>query len=166
VGESFCSILNLTRDALSETVVDEAAFSQLSRLCEALPAEFSTFWGFESRLGESRATADILFEIKKQSFGHVLLTGETPSALDPLCERWSTWKKLRDYARVWAEPDHEFHTHIRNIWLEFDMAAVSSAEHVQRTRRPVYLLGPHSRPAIKRQLPSHDVSGNGCFSTS
>jgi len=32
---------------------------------------------------------------------------------------------MLDFASLWAQPEHPFHTHIRNMWLEFDMAAVS-----------------------------------------
>lgn len=154
MDDGFGSVLNLTRDSLPKTVIDEAALQRLSLLCECLPATFSTFWGFESRLGEPQATVDVLFEIKKHSPGHRFLTGASPSALDTLCERWPIWKQLRHFARLWEQPDHLFNAYIRNIWLEFDLAAVSSSLQVSDTiGNPCIFWGPtHNTPLNERFL--------------
>ena len=72
--------------------------------------------------------ADILFHTAKGSLGHRLLAGHAASLLDALCDSSSPcWKALCAFARLWAEPDHPFHAHVYNIWLEFDTGAASSA---------------------------------------
>ena len=116
---SFC----LIEDNISPVVVDTTGLSMLRALCGLLPEGLATFWGLECRLGQQQPCADILFEIKRGSPGHIRLSGEVPSSLDRLCAEFRMWALLREFAGRWADVDQPGLQNIRNIWLEFDSAA-------------------------------------------
>jgi hypothetical protein len=124
----------------------------------------TTFWGFESRLGEIKARADILFETRKQTRGQSLLAGQTPSSLDSLCERSPVWHNLREFAGRWADPEHPFSAFIRNVWLEFDTAASNStSESGELVYRPCVFLGPDPKKGDNEKLPDHLVAALAIF---
>ncbi|MBD3308579.1 hypothetical protein GF339_19335 [candidate division KSB3 bacterium] len=152
MNKSLRSVLELTRDALPASLIDEEGYARLARIAEHIPFELSTFWGFECRLGDADAKVDILFEIRKQSRGRSLLAGQVASGLDALCTQWPAWKRLRTFAACWADPEHEFSRTIRNIWLEFDAASVGN--HAQLSdvlRQPCIFFGPDARTLEKPQ---------------
>lgn len=153
MSESVFSILELARESLPSSLFDEEGYAHLATIAQMFPEELTTFWGFECRLGEPEAKADILFETKKQSRGLSLLAGHTPSSLDTFCEQWPTWQSLRTFAKHWADPDHLFYNSIRNIWLEFDAAAVASSTQVAEViRQPCIFFGPEAKAHEKDQL--------------
>lgn len=121
---SFC----LIEDNISPVVVDPTGLSVLRALCALLPEGLATFWGLECRLGQQQPGADILFEMKRGSPGHIRLSGDVPSSLDPLCADFPVWALLRDFAGRWADVSQPGMQDIRNIWLEFDSAAATGAD--------------------------------------
>lgn len=143
--------LQLVREAIPSTLVDEQGYQRLAVVAENLPVALTTFWGLECRLGEEVAAADILCEIKNGFLGQKLLAGSIPSTVDRLCERWPAWQNLRNMAQLWTEQTHIFNTGIRNIWLEFDTAALSAADDViQLIGNPCIFFGP--KPLSQAQL--------------
>ena len=95
---------------------------------------------------------DVLFEIKRLSQGQKILAGETLSTLDALCAQSSAWETLRRFAVLWIDPNHDFSTHIRNIWLEFDTATIKhSSQATEILSRPSIFFGPNSKTLQKEQ---------------
>ena len=151
--ERLFSILELVRPSLPSALIDDEGYARLAAIAKMLPAEMTTFWGFECRLGEPEAKADLLFETHKHSRGLRLLAGQTPSALDSLCEQWPAWRHLRRFAAQWAEPEHLFREAIRNIWLEFDIAALApGAQFAEAVRQPCIFFGPEAKTLEKDRL--------------
>ncbi len=165
MNESILSVLEHVRPSLPPGLIDEEGFQCLAGVAGRLPAELTTFWGFESRLGEARASADILFETRKQTRGQSLLAGQTPSSLDSLCNQSRVWRSLREFAGRWADPEHPFSTFIRNVWLEFDTAASFSNESGELVYRPCVFLGPDTKYYDSDQLPDHLVAALAVFGT-
>ncbi len=146
MNRSLVEVLELAREKIPAGLIDKDGYFPLSFIAEKLPFALTSFWGFECRLGEPEAKADILFEIKNQSRGRFFLAGQVRSGLDALCNRWPAWKSLRDFASLWVDPDHEFSKHIRNIWLEFDTASVSDVSRMDDVLgRPCIFFGPDAK---------------------
>lgn len=152
MNKSLIAVLELAGAAIPESLIDKDGYIPLSFIAEKLPFEMTSFWGFECRLGEPAAKVDILFEIKKQSRGSSLLAGRISSELDMLCSEYPAWKSLRNFAGLWVDPDHEFSTHVRNIWLEFDTASVLDHSQMNEVlRQPCIFFGPDAETLEKRQ---------------
>lgn len=144
-------VLELGRASFSDALVDAPAYHRLARACGRLPADLSTFWGVETRLGDPRPVVDVLVEIKRGSPGHALLRGVEPSIVDELVDRWPVWRRIRDYARRWDETDDGGYGRIRNLWLEFDIATSSSELDVeQAVGRPCVFWGPDEHSTADR----------------
>lgn len=146
-------ILEQIKPALAPDLINAEGYARLTRIASLLPLDLSTFWGFECRLGQRKALADILFEIKKDSPGAAVLAGQHPSCLDSLCHTWSGWRALRAFAKCWLESEQSFHHHIRNIWLEFDLAEAGSQADLQRAvAHPNFFFGPEAQAAPEEIL--------------
>lgn len=152
ITKSLLSVLELVKPSLPGSLIDAEGYALLAHAAERLPFELATFWGFECRLGEARATMDILFEIKRESQGRHILAGALPSTLDAMCAQWPAWENLRRFAALWADPQHAFSTQIRNIWLEFDTASAGqSLEMTDILSHPCIFFGPDSKTLKKEQ---------------
>ncbi len=143
MSDSILTVLDLVRESLPANLIGNEGYSRLAGVARVLPLELTTFWGLECGLGRSDGMADVLLHTGRDSRGHRLLDGSLPSSLEALCRRWPVWQALRAFARLWADPGHPFHTHIRNIWMEFDTAAALCSEHFDDVvRRPCLFFGP------------------------
>lgn len=152
ITTSLFSVLELAKPSLPDSLIDAEGYALLSLAAERLPFELATFWGFECRLGEINPRMDILFEIRRQSQGRNILAGEIPSRLDEMCAQWPAWEQLRRFAVLWADPHHAFSAHIRNIWLEFDTAAIElPSQAADILSRPCIFFGPNSKALKKEQ---------------
>ena len=146
MGKTILSILEFVRESLPYSLIDKEGYARLAAVAERLPAEMTTFWGFECRLGQSDAKADILFQTINKSQGQRLLAGHTPSPLDIICDRWPAWRRLRTFAGLWSDPNHPLHAYIHNIWLEFDTASTSSVTQVTDViAKPSIFFGPKAK---------------------
>ena len=118
--------------------------ARLGAVCARLPKAFSVFWGLECPLGTERAEADVLVEIRRDTSRHALLAGDTPSAIDPLCEAVPAWAALRRFAQRWRARDDERRELVRNVWIEFDLiAAAQASPPLDALTRPSVFWGPH-----------------------
>jgi hypothetical protein len=144
-------VLSGIEPSLPESLFGEECRAQMRRVADRLPTRLSSFWGFECRLGEPEPLSDILFEIKKEGFGPALLAGESPSALDELCETYPAWGKFRALAKKWIDPSHYWRRDIRNLWLEMDLAG-TGADAEKVLRRPNIFFGPERETSNERTL--------------
>ncbi len=136
---------------LPSSLFGTQALERMSRVAARLPPGLSNFWGFECRLAEDAAEADILFQTRRGAPGVSLLAGESPSALETLYTE-PAWGNLRDFATRWQQPDLALHRLVRNIWLEFDIAGVSDTATLEHAiRQPNLFIGPDAT-SPKRDL--------------
>jgi hypothetical protein len=141
-------VLELGRTSFSDALVDAPSYRRLARACSRLPADLSTFWGVETRLSDRHAAVDLLVEVKRGSPGHGLLGGTKPSIVDELVSHWPVWRRIRDFARHWEDESGGGYCNVRNLWLEFDIAAAGSDYDVdQAMGHPCVFWGPEGRSA-------------------
>ena len=153
MSESMLSVLELVRESFPPTLIDEQGYARLAAVASRLPERLGTFWIIECCLGRPEAVVDASFEAKSNSQGQQLLAGQLPSSLDMMCMEWPIWRKVRQFADLWANPSYQFFDNIGNLWLEFDTAkASSSLQLVNALRQPCIFFGPKTEKLDHEQL--------------
>jgi hypothetical protein len=105
---------------LNPGLLDEVCTAHLSELCALFPYDFAQDFGFESRLGNPEASCDFCLQIKKGSFGAMMLAGKSQiSNLSGQLLDDPFWQRLANLSQAWADPEHILSC-IEVIWLEFD----------------------------------------------
>jgi len=94
-------------------------FGEIDAIARLFPNAITTFFGFESRLGEPDPRADFLF-CSAAPLGRDLLSGKR-SELPVRLMQQPVWKRVRQFAATWADPASALHQHVLNVWLEFDV---------------------------------------------
>jgi NADPH:quinone reductase-like Zn-dependent oxidoreductase len=88
--------------------------ARMREVAAALPAEASTFLGFECRLGAAPAEADLAICIGRDDAAHLARAlALAPPGAEPV------WQRLAAFCRDWVAADE---AGITNTWLEFDLA--------------------------------------------
>lgn len=137
------TVLEQIRTDLPPELICDHGYSRIAKVASMIPSDYTNFWGMEFRLGHPETLADILFETRKNSPGHRLLSGMESSNLDELCARKPCWQKLRSFANSWADPESTFNSQINNIWLEFDTEDAGTPEKMQKViDQPNFFFGP------------------------
>ncbi|WP_140799459.1 hypothetical protein [Myxococcus xanthus] len=96
--------------------------ARLLALGEWLPAALEGDGGFEVRLLEGTPRVDFILGIKHD--GQALLAGRHPhSELPSPLFAAPEWRRIRDFARAWAEPGGLLDREVDAFWLEFDLDA-------------------------------------------
>lgn len=124
--------------SLSPTLVPPDSLQRIRRVARSLPFGLTDFFGFECRLGESRAPTDVLFAVLRRQVPELI-------HCDP------SWRSLRDFARSWSDPTGVLHDRVANIWLEFDTEQVPASGAVAP---PNIFLATKEIPGPDRRMPS------------
>ncbi len=150
---SLTADLNLIYETIPSELLNDDGYHRLTAVTDMLPAALTNFWGLESRLHESAPLTDILFEIKRNTTGHRLLTGECASGLDQLCRMHPIWQQIRRFASHWLQDQSLLNSHILNLWLEFDTEKPVSPEAASELiGQPSVFLGFRSADLTIHQL--------------
>ena len=134
------SSLNDMVSAISPTIppslISPHALEAIAAVAKHFPITLSTTVGFECPLAAG-AEADFFLRVSG-AWGQALLAGEsqTPPILDQLrlepelfppgfALLWDAplWQRIREFARLWAEPNSLLHQAVEDLWLEFDTAS-------------------------------------------
>lgn len=107
---------------LSKKLVSSKNFSDIEVISQIFPSFLTSFLGFECHLGDKNPRADWAFAISgvgpdRQVFTQLLSEGNFPEAL----LKTSEWKRISDFAKVWADNDSDLTDKIQCFWLEFDI---------------------------------------------
>ena len=104
-------------------LISKKNLEALSDFASLFPAKLSSFWGFECRIGKEDPKADFLLCITSQGeereiFGNIHPEEQLAESLqkDPL------WDRVKEFGKVWADPDSRLHGKADDIWMEFDTA--------------------------------------------
>jgi len=144
--ESLKADLNTICKDMPVGLLDREGYLRLAAITAMLPAELSNFWGLECRLNTDEPLADVLFEIKNNTFGQKLLAGHKPSCLDALCAEHSVWREIRTFTSQWVQELNILNKHILNLWLEFDAEHLASHDFAENLiRYPSVFLGLRSK---------------------
>lgn len=96
----------------------------LTNLCiiaDQLPGALSSYFGFECRLAEEAAPADILFCVRRVAQEPAVLAGVLPG-IPPAWLRDPAWQRIQRFAQEWVSPTTRLCRKVQDLWLEFDVA--------------------------------------------
>lgn len=116
------SYLRAVEPAVPAALVSAEAFDALRVVAQQVPpALAATTFGFECRLGDPAAWADLV-AYADAGPGRDALADLAPDLLaDP------TWRRVRDLARTWRSPGSVLRDGVENLWLEFDLEGRATA---------------------------------------
>ena len=150
VCDRLSDVLTLVDPQLGAALLDAPGRAALQTVARCVPALLSPFWGFELRLGDPAARADILWEVRRgQRTGAPILANRSPQGpvrevADALRKRSPFWRELGRFAGEWLDsPD--WLGRLGNVWLEADTASAAGAKLDGRLDRPNLFWGPNGR---------------------
>jgi hypothetical protein len=111
---------------ISEGLISNENFLKIKSVASSFTAPLTSFFGFETKLGSSDASADYLFAISSQrgerdAFAAFLQNSNDATQLLQKPE----WQRLRDFALAWADPASALYDNVLGLWLEFDYTELS-----------------------------------------
>lgn len=130
------SYLRAVEPAVPAALVSAEAFDALRVVAQQVPPPLAaTTFGFECRLGDPAAWADLVAYAVAGPGRDAL--ADLPPAL--LAE--PTWRRVRDLAQAWRSPDSVLHDGADNLWLEFDLEGRAAAALEARAVPPSVFVG-------------------------
>ncbi|MBD2533207.1 hypothetical protein H6G97_28005 [Nostoc flagelliforme FACHB-838] len=103
-------------------LIDSESLTNIQQLVKELPAELTSLFGFECRLGKNQDAVDFLLCTRHCQVGSQILTGTHPKTKLP--ERFFTnpvWQKVRNFSSLWTQPNSLLSQKVDNVCLEFDI---------------------------------------------
>jgi Rps23 Pro-64 3,4-dihydroxylase Tpa1-like proline 4-hydroxylase len=114
--------LTVTKPFVPTPLIDQESWEQIEAIAQYLPSQSTNFFGFEWRLGESRARADLLLCMGAGEPGQAMLAGsEVPDMFLAELFQQPIWAQIREFAACWHNTLSPLHQKVSNIWLEFDV---------------------------------------------
>ncbi len=106
--------------AIPESLITRANLDAMLDIARHIPGAMTGFFGFECRLGETDAPADILFAVNHQELG--VLAGTRPG-LDLPDAFWQVpvWNQARAFCAETQNTASPLYEKADNLWLEFDL---------------------------------------------
>jgi hypothetical protein len=119
--ETLSDYLKLAGTYLRETLIAPDALAHTRQIGRLLPPVSAS--GYECRLGEKEARADLGMRFWPPERGPEFLAGQRMSgfSLPAFLLAASPWQRIQRFGARWAEPGSLFHQQIKDIFLEFDV---------------------------------------------
>ncbi len=122
VKNSLVDYLKLLRPRISHQLISAQHWQNIETVAQALPNTITTFFGFESRLGNPKAHADFLICAATEEMGKRILAQDSSSlSLPPSIQAHPVWNQIRQFAEQWNSKSSLLADLVHNMWLEFDV---------------------------------------------
>jgi hypothetical protein len=109
-------------------LISEQTFKSIERIASMLPGPLTEFFGFECPLGTHEEIADFLVCAGAVEGGRSVLAGtSSTSTLASAFADHFVWRRIREFAAHWSNPQSPLYAAVSGIWLEFDMHERPSA---------------------------------------
>ncbi len=106
---------------LQPALLDATGIDALHALCDLLPFDTASSFGFETRLDVPVPRCDFFLQIFHGEPGIDMLAGASAVAdLDPTLLRDPEWRRVRSLFQLWRDPDSLPALAVEQMWLEFD----------------------------------------------
>lgn len=113
--------LDFIEEYVPEDLISQNNFSQLKNLAGNFSGGLTSFFGFESRLGSSKAKVDFSFAVSsKRGERGALLNLITKNNLPDAFYMHSEWQQLSNFTLAWTDSNSILHDKVLGVWLEFD----------------------------------------------
>ncbi|HVY71684.1 MAG TPA: hypothetical protein VHH73_17265 [Verrucomicrobiae bacterium] len=105
------------------SLVASPALTEIIQLNSRLPAALTSTGGFECPLGAVEPVADWQWCVKASDGGREVIAGKRlGEGLPADFLRVEGWRRIRQLAGQWANPESLLHSEVDRLWLEFDRA--------------------------------------------
>jgi len=121
----------MTNPFISKLLISHKNFSNIINVADRFPSGLTDFVGFECHLNGNEVRTDWALAISGENNSRYVLAdllndGEFPNLFFETFE----WTQIREFARVWANPNSILYNTVLGAWLEFDMPESFSSIHV------------------------------------
>lgn len=101
--------------------------AEIKGLADHFTGGLTSFFGFESRLGNSEARSDYLFAVssmkgERDALVNLFKSGNLPETFYNKTE----WQQIGNFALAWANPKSQLYDKVIGLWFEFDTSDLSS----------------------------------------
>ena len=114
--------LDIVKPSMPQALIGNDGWANIESVCQLLPNQITSFFGFECRLTETANQADFLLCIGDKEIGRDILAGNhSRFSLPQELSDHPVWQHIQQFTTQWLEPDSPLNQHVSNIWLEFDV---------------------------------------------
>ena len=119
--------LHLIESHIPGELVSSKNFDEIKNLANHFTGGLTSFFGFESRLSDSKARSDYLFAVssmkgEREALLNLIKNGNLPKPF----HNKSEWKQICNFATAWADSKSILHDNVLGLWFEFDTSSHSS----------------------------------------
>lgn len=108
---------------IPKNLISSQNFSEIKNLADSLTGDFTSFFGFESRLSSNKQRSDYLIAVSSKKGEREALLNLVRNITNEISEfNLSEWKKVGRLTEKWNDPLSELNKKILGLWLEFDTA--------------------------------------------
>ena len=107
---------------VSKSLVSHKDFSDIVNVADRFPSGLTNFLGFECHLNGNEVRTDWSLAISGEGNSRCALADFLNDGDFPISffEKYE-WTQIRDFARLWANPNSILYNKVLGTWLEFDM---------------------------------------------
>ena len=120
-GANTVDYLDFIEKYVPEDLISQNNFSQLKNIAGNFSGDLTSYFGFESRLGSSKAKVDFSFAVSsKRGEREALVNLITKNNLPDTFYMHPEWQQLSNFTLVWMDPNSILHDKVLGVWFEFD----------------------------------------------
>lgn len=117
---SLKSTVDTLEPLITRGLIPQSHLARIKSIAQWVPALLTYRFAFETYLQPQRQRTDFAVLAASYERGRDILAGLVPEpALSDELLQNSTWKRIREFSRLWADPSSPIHNS-GSVWLEFD----------------------------------------------
>jgi len=106
---------------MPEELISQKNYTKIENVADYFTGGLTSFFGFESRLSDSKARSDYLFAVssmkgEREALVDLFKSGNLPEVF---CNK-TEWQQIGDFALAWADPKSQLYDNVLGLWFEFD----------------------------------------------
>jgi hypothetical protein len=119
--------LHLVEPYVPGELISTKNFAEIKKIANHFTGGVTSFFGFESRLSDSKARSDYLFAVssmngEREALVNLIKNGKLQESLHKKPE----WKQIYNFAESWADPNSVLYDNVLGLWFEFDTTEFSN----------------------------------------
>lgn len=128
--DTFETYIGLLEPYIPKALISGENLSKISGIARYLPANLSSFFGFECRLGDDIPEADFLVHLQNAENNHKALTDSEALIKTSIPETAiPAFEKVFRFCREWEKPETLLNEMTDHVWLEFDTSGNDCSRH-------------------------------------
>lgn len=113
--------LNSIQASIPEQLISPQNYEKIKNIAKYFPGEITSFFGFETQIGNKTADSDFLFAIsskngEREAFAELL----DKDNFSELISKYPEWQRIKNFTSKWIDPSSPLNRKILGLWFEFD----------------------------------------------